>query len=268
MIRFRSGIVVLFAIALLATSAGPVGASAKGVATGVMRFGKVATVCRHDGTSDVSGAGLGLPGMPQTKNAFFRFDTSDPDTPGSLIVIKTGKNNNGSYAGVLKMCGRLGELGRGPTAIGASCGVSKGYHGKGRITFNSGDKTGQIYSLHDITWKISAGGTHEFTASGQDGVIAKGAHGRDMVKGVLQTMPDLTGGQLGFPGCAIKSQNAAAKNAAADMGGRRFSMVATFSIVNGAWVDPQGGNTTPGVCKHDTNPLCLFKSKPPQSAKT
>jgi hypothetical protein len=189
-----------------------------------------------------------------------------------LVVIKGAKPNNGVYTGILRACGRLGEVGRGPLALGAACGISKGYHGKGRITYtgggaNPGDKNGHIYSLHDITWKTSTGGVFPFYASGQDGLIAKNKHGRDLVIGILVVMADPNAGQRGFPGCQKKSTKGDAKTPGQDVGGRRFAVRGTFNIWNNAWIDPQQGNEAPGLCKKDNNPMCLYKSKKPQTPK-
>jgi hypothetical protein len=272
--RFRSSIVVLFALAMLATTAAPAAANAVGVLNGIARVGKLTTPCGHDGAAIVSGAGIGLPGSPQTKNAFYSINTADPELPGTLTVIKAGKPNNGSYTGTLKACGRLGAVGKGPAALGAACGISKGYHGKGRVTYTGGgaipnDKNGKIYSLHDITWKSSVGGTFPFYASGQDGTIIKGESGHDLVTGVIQTAPG--GGTLeqGGLGCALKSAKGNAKTDGQDVGARRFGVRGTFAIVNNGWVDPQQGNTTPGICKNSalTSP-CAYDSKKPQTSKS
>lgn len=268
--RYRALLSTLAAFALVAGMAGPAAANAIGIFTGVAKVGKTASFCNHNGTSDVSGPGIGLPNGP-TKNAFYSIDTNDPMNPGSITVINDATkemNKWGDSTGRLRACGRLGPVGPEGAQIGAACGMSKGYHGKGSIIFNEGEPKDQNngagdaeidYWLHNITWKLTEAGTIVLWASGSKDPMAKGDKGEDMVLGEIQAQ----GGQ----DCLTKTDPGNPKGP----GARRFIVAGAFEIINDAWNDPQDpledGTKVPFICKETGNATCFYKDKKEQTPK-
>lgn len=248
--------VFMLVVWVLGILAAPAAAQRNAWFTGTMVAGKYATYCDHDGTADVSGAGIGVPVLNGLKRGIWSLSTSG----GGLSVFNfPDKPNPGISTGHLNACGRLAPAGsRVAGGVGAACGMSKGYHGKGRFHLTGGPATGDVYSLHDLTWKLTAAGSLAFTASGQPGTMDKYESGADLVTGTIQA-------QGGFP-CLQKSGSAESKTG----GAQTFVVAGVFKIFHNAWRDPQEiaeGQQTPVICKDTGNTTCLYDSKSKQVPK-
>ena len=119
----------------------PGGVKDAGLFSGEARVGKYRTFCTHEGDSDVSGPGLGLPGQAR-KNAYYEFTTlvtSLFKPTGSLFLAP---------AATLRICGRMTATHSAMNGgTGAACGASKGWDGKGTIDWRD-----DLYPGKDTIW--------------------------------------------------------------------------------------------------------------------
>lgn len=141
----RRVIAVLAGLFTVVMAVGPVAAAPVppdiGLLTGTAEVGKFGT-CGNDGRGNVAGPGLGLPFFHGKKNAWWVLNA-----PGSLSSLVHG-------AGDLHLCGKLGEVaGRLGGGLGAACGMSKGWDGRGTVLYADGVSV----HLTDLEWKASAG---------------------------------------------------------------------------------------------------------------
>lgn len=253
--RWRNASLMMIAVLMLGVLAGPASANkldgkfGSGVPVkevglildGRAKVGKNRTFCNNDGSSDVSGAGIGLPIVNGQKNAFWEITTPVTQLP-SLAT------------GTLKACGRLTKMfsavGGG---LGAACGSSKGWDGKGSVTA-PGKKT--IW-LDKLGWKASV---TTFVVTGQavqadtaDEAKAKKSGANDVVVAVIQTF----GGAV--PGCTSKVGSGNDPNKSGGAGSdTAFVINGAFAIANGAYPNPNG---LPGTCKTGLANGCLYDPK-------
>lgn len=131
--------------ALLVLSAGaPAGAGIPeadaGAGTGVMRFGKTLECDHHGGTGAPGGAGMPFSPLSPPKRAWARFDAD---------VTSASTQTRGHVA----LCARLGPIASNVRGgVGATCDLSKGHTGRGRITWSTQRPT---VWLDELTWKVS-----------------------------------------------------------------------------------------------------------------
>ena len=210
--------------------AGPVKDS--GSLMGTARVGKNRTFCNHDGTSDVHGPGLGLPNQA-TKNAYWQLETP----VRSLVNL---------HVGLLKACGRLTKMNSNVNGgMGAACGASKGWDGRGTVHFP--DKGVTIW-LKELGWKVSVGGTLPVTGR------AVQAPDETAAKQKLPNSNDLVVADVNARGDGCTGKNDANKDAGP--GARDFAVVGTYEIVQGSPPDQSAGP----YCKSG-GPTCLYQTK-------
>lgn len=135
-----------------------------GTVQGTATVGKTRTFCNNNGTSDVGGAGLGLPLVSKAKNAYYKF--------GGAVNLITAQAPNVILGARLDVCGDLGpilpQVGSidpvrqknppPPPGIGAACGASRGTNGKGKLVGG-----GITVWLKHLGWASAIGGVLPIT---------------------------------------------------------------------------------------------------------
>lgn len=255
--RSKSMLLALVAMLMLGLFAAPASANKvkdkdgvmggvkdSGVFEGDAVVGKFRTGCAHDGTGTVSGPGIGLP-TQATKNAYFSLDTDvisafKPESPGKLVV-----------------CGRLTKMHSAVNGgLGAACGASKGYDGRGTVKFPG--KT--TVWLKNLGWKVSVGGTLPVT--GEANQATTEALSKDKPKGdfIVATVQAQGAGPCtekgGDPGDPAKSDTPG------NRGATSFIVVGNYEIANK--VTGMEGNQNVGPeCKNGLAAGCLNDPKKP-----
>ena len=211
----------------------PGGVKDSGVIPGATaRVGKNRTFCTHEGDSDVHGPGIGLP-TQATKNAYWQVETEVM----SLVNL---------HVGLLKACGRLTKMNSNVNGgMGAACGASKGWDGRGTVHFP--DKGATIW-LKELGWKVSVTGTLLVTGR------AVQAPNETAAKAKLPASNDQVVAEVNTRGDGCTGKNDANKNAGP--GATHFAVVGTYEIVQGS---PPDQSTTP-YCKSG-GPTCLYQTK-------
>ena len=210
-----------------------------GTFTGVARVGKFRSFCDHDGTSDVHGPGIGMPVVNGTKNAYYELTTH---------IDSAFKP---SFAdGEFKICGRLTKmLDEAGDGLGAACGASKGWDGKGTIDWF--DPAKPTIWLKDLVWKSDAFGTWIVTgeanqADEEDESKAKAK--QDFITMTIQA-------QGGSP-CSTKTGTKPNKSG----GAREFTMVGEYTIANKV-TGLEGDQDAGPLCKSGLDDGCLHEPK-------
>lgn len=137
--RWVMCVMVVFAVLAwaLPVHAGPP-ATRSGAGMGTMAFGKRLECDNHGASSDPSGAGVPFSPLSAPKRAWARvqMDLFSPDVPGRLVF-----------------CVRLQPIASNANGgIGATCDLSKGHGGRGKIDW--GDGSPAVW-LADVGWKAS-----------------------------------------------------------------------------------------------------------------
>lgn len=247
--RFKSMVLAVTAALMLGVLAGPAAANKvpdkdgipggvkdSGIIDGTAKVGKARTGCTNDGTSTVSGPGLGLP-TNAPKNAFYEFGNGGPATATSLF--------NG-HVGAIKVCGRLTKMNSNVAGgTGAACGASKGYDGKGSIFFPA---KGVTIWLSKVGWKASV---TTFVVTGQAVKASSGSEAKGK-KALADTLVAEIQA-FGAGPCASKVDGPTKSGGATD-----FMITGTYEIAQGAPPDP---NAAPGMCKRTGDPTCLNGDK-------
>lgn len=232
---------------------GPAGPSKDiGTIDGTAAVGKDIDVCPNNGAGTVSGGGLGFPVISPTKNAWFTLKTNFPTVPTDGV-----RSIYNSDVGNVSICGRLNPTlskvplpGQVKPGIGASCGLSKAYGGKGVITYTTGGKP-DVW-LTDVGWKNSAatmlpvvGRAH---VGGDPGTGKNKPGTRDYLIAVVNAQ--------GGAACASKSQTDTSNNKG---GATSFVVRGLYWIYNGITeVDQQA---TPVICKSTARIECAYADK-------
>ena len=217
----------------------PGGVKDAGAFVGTATVGKWRTHCDHDGESDVGGPGIGLPVVNGTKNAYYEL-TTEIDSVFKPAVLEDG---------VLKVCGRLtkvvDEAGGG---LGAACGASKGWDGKGTIDWDDDLYPGKpTIWLKDLVWKTSVGGTLPVTGEANqapDEEASKEKGKPDFIVATVQAQ--------GATPCASKTGTKPNKSG----GATTFNVAGTYEIANGT----ADQNVGP-MCKSGMDEGCLYDEK-------
>lgn len=225
----------------------PAGLKDTGTLAGTATQGKLRRGCLEDGTSLVEGAGLGTLGP--SKNAYWEFGNQDPMVAHSLVgVFKVG---------LFKACGRSTQMFSAVAGgIGASCRSSKGWDGKGTISYpDDGDPTRakDTIWLKELGWKASVT-TFVMTGTADQGPTAQKPD-PGILRDVVVIMIQLSGLNTRDP-CLNKESD---KSVQAE-GGRRFIANGTYTIANGPYLDP---NSAPITCKSGLAEGCLSDPKQP-----
>lgn len=215
------------------------------IQAGTMRVGKNRTFCTNDGSSDVSGPGLGLPVSNTRKNAYYAVEA----TVSSLANAHTG---------ALRFCGRLDKVKSNVAGgTGAACGASKGWAGKGTIVFPA---KGVTIWLHNLGWKTTAGGTAIVTgyanqaANEQEAKAKFNNQRRDWIKMGVQA--------AGAAACLTKND----ANKAAGPGATNFTVNGDYTIKNTVTGQEGDQNLPAGMCKGAPATGCAYGPKKPGAA--
>jgi hypothetical protein len=195
------------ALVLLATMTGTASADGvdAGVGTGTLTVGKQRDECREDGTSNVTGAGLGLPIVNPPKEAVY------------AMAVTTASPAHGF--GTIAICGDIA----GVEGIGAACSIFKGYAGRGRYTTTGSAHplppvhSGDVVSLHDVGWKTVVG--HTPVSGGT--IPMTGSYENDGEQGTFLGLFEIQGG---LP-CLTKSDKGESSGASL------FTMAGEFALV-------------------------------------
>ena len=213
----------------------PGGVKDTGVFAGTAIVGKFRSFCTHEGDSDVHGPGIGMPLVNGTKNAYYQLHTTIDS------AFKPAAAD-----GVFKICGRLtkmvDEAGGG---LGAACGASKGWDGRG--TINWVDPAKDTIWLKDLVWKTDVSGT--WIVTGEANQAEEEDESKNKAKNDFITMTIQAQG--GSP-CLTKSGIKPHKSGGAD----RFTMVGEYTIANGT-ADQNAGP----LCKSGLDDACLYDEK-------
>lgn len=182
---------LLAAMLLLGVLAPAAAASTSGAGAfiGTATVGKWFTTgnpCDKSGDADVAGPGLWLPGTPQdlARRAegvwalSTRFD-----------MVGASQGTTGAYAGFFDVCGYLESMvDAAGQEVGASCGPSKGFHGKGRARSDDGLLDIKLYN---IGWKAVVGNVIPVYGEYQDYLIGSGQKGKKgIVYAIVMANPD------------------------------------------------------------------------------
>ena len=204
-----------------------------GATPGDVKVGKNRTFCNHDGTSDVSGPGIGLP-TQATKNGYWM----------ATLAVRSLVNQ---HVGTLKACGRLTKMNSNVNGgMGAACGASKGWDGRGSIHFP--DKGVTIW-LKELGWKVSVGGTLPVTGR------AVQAADEPTAKQKLPNSNDQVVAEINASGAAACANKNDA-NKAAGPGATLFTANGTYELLQGSPPDQSAGP----YCKSG-GPTCLYQTK-------
>lgn len=190
------------------------------------------------------GPGIGIPGVTGVKKGYWRIT-------GPLIGVDLN-------AADLVACGKLNPVARQATGgVGAACGMSKGYDGKGTIVDNT-----KGYTIHitNLVWKTTEAGAivaigHVTWSGGKE---AKGA-------GKIIANVNAQGAQA----CATKTAAPAptAKHQNKSGGANSFTVNGAAEIIQGALADetpkyndmptsPKGADDNPAFCKRASPTAC------------
>lgn len=194
------------AVAMLAAMAMPAGAhpAEVGVFTGTAAVGKGGS-CAQDGTGTVNGSGLGLPGVADNgKTGFWTLNTTIFGVPHSVPPLGSA----------LRACGKLGPVQA--LGIGAHCGISRGFAGKGTVNVPG---LGDHVHLLNLGWITSAGGTLPVTGNTAN-------PGSKVKTGTVIALTQAQGGA----DCLNKGPGG---DGAKGPGARNFTVVGAFAVVEG-----------------------------------
>ena len=214
----------------------PGGVKDTGTFTGVARVGKFRSFCTHDGDSDVHGPGIGLPEINPTKNAYYELET----TIDSLFKPAAAD-------GLFRICGRLTKMAdvAGSGGLGAACGASKGWDGRGTIDWV--DPAKDTIWLKDLVWKADVSGT--WIVTGEANEAEEEDESKEKTKQDFITM---TIQAQGAAPCFTKSGTKTNKSG----GATDFVVAATYEIANGT----ADQNVGP-LCKSGLDDGCLYDEK-------
>ena len=218
----------------------PGGVKDTGTFTGTGIVGKFRSFCTHEGDSDVHGPGIGVPFQP-TKNAYYELET---------VIDSAFKP--GAADGLFKICGRLTKMadtdGETNGGLGAACGASKGWDGRGTIDWDDDrfPEKDTIW-LKDLVWKADVSGTWIVTGEANEAeeeVESKEKGKQDFITMTIQAQ--------GFLGCLTKAGVKPHKSG----GATQFVMVGEYTIANGT----ADQNVGP-LCKSGLDDGCLYDEK-------
>ena len=222
----------------------PGGVKDTGVFSGTAIVGKFRSFCTHDGDSDVHGPGIGMP-FQRTKNAYYQLHTTIDSAFKPALVD-----------GVFKICGRLTKMAdaAGSGGLGAACGASKGWDGRGTI-----DWVDDLYPdkdtiwLKDLVWKSDAFGT--WIVTGEANQAEEEEDSKDKGKNDFITM---TIQAQGGNACLTKQDGPTKhdKRGGAD----RFVMVGEYTIANKV-TGLEGDQNVGPLCKSGLDDGCLYDEK-------
>lgn len=155
MMRTRSLVAALLATLMVGSLAAPAVASTAGVAsfTGTASVGhwfRSAAPCDKDGTGVVEGEGLYFPLVVERD----RSGVWSLNTVFSFTGQSRGTMLSGPVGGFLDVCG---QLDREAAGLGAACGASKGFAGRGRAREDAASRQVDL-KLYDVGWKEAVGG--------------------------------------------------------------------------------------------------------------
>lgn len=209
------------------------GAKDEGTIMATVVVGKNRDGCQHDGSSAVSGPGLGLPHQAP-KNAYYKVQA-----PNGVDSIHKGVN------GLLRLCGRLDRMvSNANGGLGSACGASKGWDGRGIIAFPAKP----TLWLKDVGWKATVGSillvTGRVTSAPDEATAkAKLPSANDMISAQLTAMGS---------GCTNKVDGPNKSG-----GATTFMLTGSYEIVNGT---PPDQTATPATCKSGGT-RCAYQTK-------
>lgn len=216
----------------------PGGVKDAGTFSGVAKVGKFRSFCEHDGDSDVHGPGIGTPDDP-TKNAYYELETTVDS------AFKPGAPD-----GALKVCGRLTKMvSSAGGGVGAACGASKGWDGKGTVDWLEPGKP--TVWLKNLVWKASVGGTLPVTGEAnqefeEDESKEKGKP--DFIVATVQAQ--------GAAPCLTKTGTKHNKSG----GATDFIVVGSYEIANKV-TGLEGDQNVGPMCKSGLAAGCLYEPK-------
>lgn len=228
-----------------------------GVGVGQVQFGKILDCEHHGGATAPSGAGVGFWPTP-AKRAWARIRMA--------VTAAVGGE------GALTLCVRLNPIASNVSGgIGASCDLSKGYAGKGKITLAEGSTVW----LDDIGWKASIltlTGTY-YVLSGKAFFDHDGAYPKAKNKpysGIASSGMFLGLMEAQDAGCYYAPPKGSKWN---DSEGHRLTTLAVMTFAVQPFGVPTDLNTVPLLhpdgrpvsmpltCKQTGSPLCLYGDK-------
>ncbi|HWH31517.1 MAG TPA: hypothetical protein VNU01_02470 [Egibacteraceae bacterium] len=221
----------------------PLPAKDVGLLDGEVKVGKARDGCSNDGKGNVTGGGLGLPGVTTPKNAYYQFT-------GSVTSLV-----NRDMA-LTEVCGRLTKqhsaVGNG---LGAACGASKGWDGKGKVSWE-GLPGKQSLWLQDVGWKFTVGGlifvTGKVVAAGSS-AEAKTKQSQDHLLALLLAQ----GGAECFNKRDAVPPPAGTGEKQEGVGATRFTIIGIYGVLNGPPPDRNAGFQ----CKFGPEHGCLNRPK-------
>lgn len=224
----------------------PGGVKDSGVINAIAVVGKNRTGCANDGTSIVSGGGLGLP-TQATKNAYWEI--------GNTGAVNDATSAFNLDVGDIKLCGRLDKvMSNVGGGIGAACGSSKGWDGKGTVTFPTKGVTIWVDKLgwkESVTTIVAIGQAVKAGSAAE--AKAKKSTANDIIVAEVQTLG-------GGAGCANKADGTK-PGSGPGSGATVFTVIGAYEVANGDYDAINPNNAPAGTCKGA--PPCLYGPKKP-----
>lgn len=265
---------VVAALLVLAAVAAPARADMTGLGVikdGIVEVGQHFDAapfgCDKQGLGFISSdsSGLYIPRGTANKTAVYSL-VAGGAFPGSMVGV-LGTPGPAVVEGQLHLCGYLKRVGGGTLApnthIGAACGMSKGYNGKGQLKWTELDGAVHWLNIQDLEWKFTISGTLPILGKyQQEFTNPDGSRGTKSDKyGQLIALAIVRGGSSCTQPQAPDKNNCTLM---VDCGAQVFDVDAVFLLVNrGAKSNVVRWNDLPGFSK----PGPLYKAKENQKPK-